>query len=149
MPKLFEPFERYIVPELSKHRKRQGTNMSSDILSLHVSSLYDALLLSWLSTKKWEELKGATLALAKSLDNYLAYLKQQSKKMTLHHYSSPESISDNTTIAVLPSNTFVAPQLIKLSEDIKMKKPFEVVHVDEYAPADRRRKYTRPKTRHT
>ena len=141
MPKLFEPFEGYNVPELSKHRKRQGTNMSSDVLSMHVSSLYDALLLSWLSTKKWEELKSATLALAKSLDNYLAYLKQQTKKMTLHHYSAPESVSDNTTIVVLPANAFAASQLIELSEDIKKKKPYEVVHVDAYAPADRKKRY--------
>ena len=95
--------------------------MSSDVLSMHVSSLYDALLLSLLSTKKWEELKSAMLALAKSLDTYLAYLKQLTKKMTLHHYSAPESVSDNTTIVVLPANAFVASQLIELSEDIKKK----------------------------
>ena len=76
IPKLFKPFEGYNTPEVSKHRKRQSANMNSDALSVHVSSLYDALLLSWLCTKKWEELKAATLTLAKSLDSYLAYLKE-------------------------------------------------------------------------
>ena len=56
--------------------------------------------------------------------------------MTLHHYSAPESVSDNTTIVVLPSNAFVASQLIELSEDITTKKPYKVVHVDEYVPTD-------------
>ena len=141
IPKLFKPFEGYNVPELSKHRKRQSTNINSDTLSAHVSSLYDVLLLSWLCTKKWEELRAATLTLAKSLDSYLAYLKEQSKKMTLHHYSAPQSVADNATISVLASNPFLTPQLRKLDADIQTKKPYEVVRVDEYIPADRKKRY--------
>lgn len=140
IPKLFKPFEGYNVPELSKHRKRQSTNINSDTLSAHVSSLYDVLLLSWLCTKKWEGLRAATLTLAKSLDSYLAYLKEQSIQMTLHHYSAPQSVADNT-ISVLASNPFLTPQLRKLDADIQTKKPYEVVHVDEYIPADRKKRY--------
>ena len=92
-------------------------------------------------TKKWEGLRAATLTLAKSLDSYLAYLKEQSIKMTLHHYSAPQSVADNTTISVLASNPFLTPQLRKLDADIQTKKPYEVVHVDEYIPADRKKRY--------
>ena len=44
-------------------------------------------------------IKAATVILAKSLDSYLAYLKEQSKKMTLHHYSAPQSVADNNTFS--------------------------------------------------
>ena len=142
VPQLFRPFVGYNMPELTKHRKRQSTNLSSDALSMHVSSLYYSLLVSWISTKKWEALKASTLSLAKSLDHYLAYLKEQSKKMTLHHYSTSQSVADNTTITVLPTNAFPSPHVKKLNDTILTKNPYEVVHIDEYAPADRKKRYT-------
>ena len=62
--------------------------------------------------------------------------------MTLHHYSTCPSVADNTTIAVLPANAFPSPHVKKLNDTILIKNPYEVVHIDEYAPADRKRRYT-------
>ncbi len=62
---------------------------------------YTMMLSSCHGTKKREVLKAATLTLAKSLDSYLAYLKEWSKKMTLHHSSTPQPVADNTTITIL------------------------------------------------
>ena len=89
---------------------------------------------------KWEVLKTATLTLAKSLDSYLAYLNEQSKIMTLHHYSVPQPVVNNTTITIFAPNPLLAPQLRKLNDALKTKGPYEVVSVDEYTPADRKKR---------
>ena len=56
--------------------------------------MYDTLLLSWIGTEKWEFLKVATLALAKSLDAYVTYLKSQCKKMAAHHSACSIPVAD-------------------------------------------------------
>ena len=43
IPQLFQQFVGYNIPEVSKHRKRQVSNMSSTVLSTLASSLYQNL----------------------------------------------------------------------------------------------------------
>lgn len=141
VPELFGPFTGYNRPECLKHCKRSLSNLNYDTLAVHVSSLYDALLLSWLNTDKWNVLKVATRELAKSLDKYTAYLRSQSKKMALHHTSESISVADRTSLKVLNLNLCPPKALQKLNDDLLLKQGYEILCVEEYAPADRKKRY--------
>ena len=54
IPELFLRFSGYNTPELSKHRKRQCTNMSSAILKTLASSLFQNLQASFWKNPSWE-----------------------------------------------------------------------------------------------
>ena len=75
-PTPFDRFDGYNVPELSKHRKRKASNLSSTILQKHVSCLRHILLSSWIQLSKWSELKESISKLAFLIDDYCLYLKQ-------------------------------------------------------------------------
>lgn len=102
IPDLFRPFQGYNLPEMSKHRKRAHTNLSCDQLVSHTAALYDALLLSWMGTSQWKPIQDATETLAKSLDMYVVYLKEQAKKVREHHCSNQVPVADNTSVILLP-----------------------------------------------
>ena len=86
-------------------------------------------------------IKAATLTLAKSLDSYLAYLKEQRKKMALHHYSAPQSVADSNTFSSCFKSVFSTSIKEVEWRHSDKKKPYEVVHVAEYTPADRKKRY--------
>jgi len=75
IPELFNTFQGYNVPELSRHKKRQRTDLSSEKLSSLVNLLYDHLMVAWLNTSQWSAFHHATEVLASNLNSYLQYLK--------------------------------------------------------------------------
>ena len=139
IPELFQSFIGYNLPELSKHRKREHTNLSADKLQTYVSSLYDHLLLSWLSASPaWQSFKEGTEKLAIALDSYLSYMRSQNKKMKLHHDSSAMNVA---SVQLLHVNKTPSPCLAKLNNDITHKAPYEYCFVSDYAPCDRQERY--------
>ena len=100
IPELFKTFQGYNMPQLSKHRKRQHVNVSSEKLSGLVNLLYDHLLVAWLNTSQWSAFYHATEMLASNLNSYLQYLKSQSTKMKTHH-ESDMLVKDNISIQLL------------------------------------------------
>ena len=106
IPPLYRTFQGYNLPEMSKYRKRTLTNLSCDQIASHTAALYDVLLLSWMSTNKWKVIKDATQALAKSLDVYIAYLKQ-AKKVREHHRSNDLPVADKLWLHFYPLIPFL------------------------------------------
>lgn len=67
IPQLFHHFVGYNTPKLSKHRKRQVTNMSSAMVSTLASSLFQDLQGSFWSHASLQRLYQQTQSLAQSL----------------------------------------------------------------------------------
>jgi hypothetical protein len=109
-------FQGYNMPEMSRHRKRAHTNLSCDQLISYTAALYDALLLSWMSTSRWRPIHDATETLAKSLDMYVIYLKEQAKNVREHH--DQLSIAHCTSVTLLPPNSTPHHFLEKINVEI-------------------------------
>ena len=52
---------------------------------------------------RWKPIQDATEALAKSLDEYVIYLKEQAKKVREYHSSDQLPVADNTSVFLLPT----------------------------------------------
>ena len=90
VPRLFERFSGYNTPELSKHRKRQSSNLSSSVLNSLSSSLFSNLQASFWSDSLFRRLHEQTRFLAQSMAGYADYLSSQNKAMkTIHTRSVP------------------------------------------------------------
>ena len=99
IPQLFH-FVGYNTPELSKHRKRQVSNMSSAMPSTLTSSLFQNLQGSFWSHASLQRLCQQTRSLAQSLAGYAEYLSSQNKIMKdLHFQSNPvRQLSDSMSV---------------------------------------------------
>ena len=139
IPDLFRPFKGYNVPEMSKHRKRTHTSLSREQLISHAAALYDALLYSWMSTHWWKPIKDATESLAKSLDVYISYLKEQAKKVCDHDRSKQSPVSENTSVILLLINPIPHDSLEQINDEICIKNPYEMICVGDFVPVDRKR----------
>ena len=90
IPDYFARFTGYNLPELSKHRKRESTNLSSSVLKSLASSLFQNLQASFWSNVSFRRLHQHTRVLAQSLASYSEYLSSQNKTMkTLHALPLP------------------------------------------------------------
>ena len=88
VPRLFQQFVGYNTPKVSKHRKRQVSNMSAIALCTLASSLYQNLQGSFWSHVSFRRLQQQTLLLALSLAGYADYLLSQNKIMKAVHARS-------------------------------------------------------------
>ena len=103
VPKEFECFLNYNVPQLSKHRKRRTINMSADVLKDFNLELSTLLHESYWNRECWFDIKPKVLMLLESLSGYVDYLTSKNKVMKLHHESpSPvHKVSGNLHIKCL------------------------------------------------
>jgi len=94
IPDRFLKFVGYNAPELVKHRKRQHTNLSVDVLnSLNLQA-------SFWAGSPWQCIKKEVES---SISNYATYLSAQNKKMTdIHSQSNQLSDSLNPLSENLP-----------------------------------------------
>lgn len=143
IPPLFEVFCGYNVPQIHKHRKRSIENLSSVILTDYSNKIFRCLQLSYWEREVWKEFKPEVEMLAKSLHDYASYLRDQNKKMKLVHCSgSPiRSISENITVQVIPVYSPTPIIFNDLEIALSHKNLFEYVLVENFCPADPRKKY--------
>lgn len=64
IPEVFAQFQEYNLPQMSKHRKRTVTNMTSDELGALASRLFRVLQSSFLLRPAWAQMQGSLEALA-------------------------------------------------------------------------------------
>ena len=100
IPDYFARFTGYNLPQLSKHRKRQSTNLSSSMLKSLSSSLFQNLQAYFWSNTSFKCLHQHTEILAQTLASYSDYLSSQHKVMkTLHAQQVPaRQLSDALSI---------------------------------------------------
>ena len=121
VPELFSPYQGYNVPQASKHRKRSAVNLSCEKLACHSASLYEVLLSSWINTSRWAVMKEAVKGLASSIDGHISYLRDQSKRMKVHHSTPSESFGDKTNFTYLPRSSKVPGSLRELDQALSQK----------------------------
>ena len=143
IPKPLSKFVGYNIPERSKHRKHQWSNLSYDTLVKHVTVLRESLLTSWMQQSKWKALKESVCLLATVIDDYCMYLRERCKATKASHASEEviDSSSDSGTVIVLPVVTLVSWRLKELNRVIQEKPCYETIAVNDYCSVDPKIKY--------
>lgn len=145
VPTLFHRFKGYNMPECSKHRKRSIQNLSQAELRSGALSLQDSLQSSWFQKPSFTELRVAVEELVKCLTDYVGFLETKNKYQKLHHASlqPSSSVSDSvSTIYLNPLATDVPSSVKPLDSYLRGKNPYEAVFLRDFAPSDRRQRYT-------
>ena len=126
---------------MSKHRKRDHTNMTSSELKALSADLFTVLLCPffWKQTQ-WLDFKAHVKGLAKTLLDYSDYLHQSSKRMKEHHLAVLPSrqLATNLTISFLP-----VTELRPLKPDSLNTKLSSIKYVDvnDFCPTEAHKKH--------
>ena len=145
VPEYFSRFVGYNLPEVSKHRKRQASNLSSVVLKSLASTLFQNLEASFWSDLSFRHLQKHTRTLAQSLANYSEYLSSQNKTMK-HHHALPlpvRQLSDALSIKYLKPCGDPEP-LAKFNDLIAAidgKEDFEQLFLNDFTPTTAMSRY--------
>jgi len=144
IPSTFQKFVGYNVPEASKHRKRSVENLNASELRAGAITLQESLQASWFQKPLFHEFRTMTEELAKSLHDYADFLAAKTKYQKLHHASlqSSSSVSDSMNIVYLSPVPSVSSLLMPIDAFLKEKPTYEPVFVRDFAPLDRRQRYS-------
>ena len=109
----FLQFSVYNRPELSKHRKRESTNLEKSTLQSLLSRLLSCLQDRYWERQNWKTSKVDMVTLAQSLSGYAEYLDRSNKRSKEVHVSPVlvHEIADNMFVTVLPV-AFCRPPLL-------------------------------------
>ena len=123
LPAFFSSFTQYNTPHLSKHRKRQTSNISADQLNEFSLDLSSNLHSSFWEKPQWNRLKHHFLQLSESLCSYSVYLSKKAKRMNLYHRSPTpvREMSENLKMKLLPPA--VLPSSLVPLDDVLRDKP--------------------------
>ena len=133
-------FSGYNRPELSKHRKRQVSNMDVQSLKGYASSLRGFLLTSWMKDASWKLMKEEILSFTSSLEGYAAHLVAKCKKLT-ETGSSGASVGDSMHFQTLPLTKNYPSSLKPLVDELSGKDYYTSVFVRDFAPSDRTERF--------
>ena len=86
-------------------------------------------------------MKEVVKGLASSIDGHISYLRDQSKKMKVHHSTPSESFGDKTNFTYLPRSSKIPGSLHELDRALSQKQVYEYVFVRNFAPTERRTRY--------
>ena len=116
IPSVFNEFNRFNTPELSKHRKRLTGNISCDQLREFALGLTTVLQENYWDREHWSVIKPYFLILSQSLDNYADYLCQKNKRMKINHRSPTpvRELSANLIYCSVSKYFFIAPTTLFL-----------------------------------
>ena len=143
IPSIFQKFSGYNCPELSKHRKRSHTNMNADILTKHASSLKSFLLSPWMKRERWATMRKAIEELTEAIEFYVFELGEKNRAMKRHHSGTCVEVASDDLAFHVMSVTNDYPIVLKpLVEELEGKGNYEPIFVRDFAPTDRRDRYT-------
>ena len=137
IPSIFKSFVGYNTPELSKHRKRSHTNMSSDTLKKHASCLKTFLLSPWMKRPVWNTIRKSIEELTESIESYCF---EKNKAVKIHH-DTPVVASDDLAISLLKVTNDFPIILNPVCEALKQTDCYDTISVRDFAPVDRRERY--------
>ena len=144
IPLFFSKFVGYNRPELSKHRRRSISNMNRDKLLEHAATLQDYATSSWIQQPEWEIFRSSLIKLIESISSYAAYLAVRCRAMTVHHSSSEPAVNfcDASNVRYVAARSdAVSPLLSNLNTAVSNSPMYKKIHVNDYAPKDRRQRY--------
>ena len=142
IPLIFSKFQGYNLPEMSKHRKCDHSNMNSSELKALSSDLFTLLLCSFWKQPQWLTFKVHVEGLAKCLLDYSEYLGESNKKMKEHHLAMVPSrqLATNLSIYFLPVTDLRPSMLDSLNSMLPSIEEFKYVDVGEFSPSDAHKK---------
>ena len=143
VPELLWKFTGYNQPESHKHRKRQATSLSRDVLLAHSQSLLGTLLFPFWSQPMWMELKSVVETLARSLASYSEHLLVKRSKMLAIHSSEEvvRNIGDNLTVRFTGVRACPPPFLSPVCKAIGETGSNIPLELGPLLPVDQRRRY--------
>lgn len=122
VPKIFQQYIKYNVPEILKHRKRRTGNISSEQMNGLIQDLCTILHHDYWDQPNWLEIKPSIMELSESLPGYIEYLSMKNKKAKRNH-RSPTPVRDlGENLKFLPVLDEVEPML-KPIDDLLLVKP--------------------------
>ena len=148
IPAIFCKFVGYNRPELSKHRKREFSNLSGSMLQSLSLHLFHCLQGSYWHRGAWVSMQGDIEQLAQSLAKYTDYLQASRKKTKLQHsLTSPvHELSTNLRFEFLPIRSLstavgTSSQFESLDARLAEMPDYQYVLVEDTCPTDSRAKY--------
>ena len=140
---VFLQFSGYNRPELSKHRKREFTNLEKSTLRSLSSHLFSCLQDQYWERQNWRALKDDMVTLAQSISGYAEYLDCSNKRSKEVHASPVpvHEIADNMFVTVLPVTFCRPPLLANLISKLEDISDFEYVSVDDFCHLDARKRF--------
>ncbi len=138
IPSIFKRFSGYNTPELAKHRKRSHVNMNADVLKKHASSF---LLSPWMKKDCWAVMKTAIEELTAAIEFYVYELAEKNRAVKKHS-GTFEVASDELPFRVLDVTNDSPVVLKSLTEALQSKQVYEPIFIRDFAPVDRRDRYT-------
>lgn len=120
IPEPFTEFEGFNPPEVTKHRKRTASNMSSAVLEALSAKLFGLLQSNFFLREKWAELRRQCEKLAHSMKKYANELQGKNKAMKLVHASPTpwRSIAKGLDLFYVKLTANICPELTELSSKV-------------------------------
>ena len=143
LPAEFEMFVGFNVPEKSKHRKREHTNLERGMLNLYSEQLAEITLQPWMSSAKWKPVKEAVVTMSDCLGKYSNYFAHQSDVTKANQsLSHPVREGTDSESFVVPAFAWIKPTFAarygKLECRLMVLLDFQPLLIKDYAPADAR-----------
>ena len=143
IPSIFNSFTGFNVPELSKHRKRQTTNISADQLREYALELSQLLLENYWERDNWRNIKPHFVDLFSSLSCYCDYLVEKNKKSKENHRSPTpvRELSEHLTLKFLEASKSVPSSLHAIDELVSSLPLYTHTSIDHLLPSESLRKH--------
>lgn len=143
VPKLFQQYIKYNIPEISKHRKRRTGNISSDHLNGFVQDLCTVLCHDYWDRPNWFEIKPSIAELSESLAGYIEYLSMKNKRAKINHRSPTpvRDLGDNLKLKFLPVSNEVEPMLKPIDDVLSVKPVYAHFSIADFLPSDSVKKH--------
>ena len=143
IPDIFHQFTGYNQPEKHKHRKREATSMSREVLLAHSQALFTTLHCSFWGRAMWLLMKNDVEQLARSFASYEDLLLTKRARIGVVHSSTKvvRRISVNLTVSYTECCVLPPAFLSFVSEDLKTLDPSTPLELRKFHPTDRRRRY--------
>ncbi len=143
VPVIFSSFKGYNVPQLSKHRKRDHTNMKCTELKAFATELFSVLLCPFWKRPVWCTFKPHVEALGKCVIDYSIYLEGKNKSMKIVHASPVPSrkLANSLAISFLSQSVVCPSKLDSLNTAMANSEPFTCINLANYWPSDAHSRY--------
>lgn len=115
--------------------------MSLDTLKGHASCLKAFLLSPWMKRPVWDTVRKGIEELTEAIESYCFDLDEKKKAMKIHH-DTPVVASDDLAFSVLKVKSDFPVILSPICEALKGKDFYDPISVQDFAPVDRRERYT-------
>ena len=146
VPAELSHFQHYNKPESHRHKRKCEAMLTKEGTSKHNIALLGLTVKSYMKSNQWQAIRAVILKLAVNLGKYAAYLeKQVSTTQEKHKVTKTFPFSDTGSFDILHPKLIAKPTLKirygRLSEALLGSDMYQVLCINDYAPADPKQRY--------